>query len=190
MAGHTSQLLISNNTVEKKIHQKESEIAVSELGYIIQASGDKKQLLNKYYVGDVIKYSNDFIPDSWKQYKILSALEAGPRLLENGEIYITAEQGEFQNDIVKGRAPRSAVGKTADRHLLFVTVDGRQPQLSIGMTLSELANFMKNHGIKEAMNLDGGSSARMVVRGYTMNNPGQKRKIASEIIIKIKENQY
>ncbi len=181
---NTDQLLISTNKVDKRLFSIQSEIPVPESGYIIQASGDKRSMLANFCSGDFIIYSFDFIPDSWDRYNIVSALEAGPRLLKNGKIHITAEQGDFNSDIVTGRAPRSAVGLTTNNHLLFVTVDGRQPKLSIGMTLSELAEFMKKNEVNEAINLDGGYSARMVVRGYTMNNPGKKRLIANEIIIK------
>ena len=186
----TAQLIILGKSVENVSSGVEGEISVPDNGYIIQARGNKREILNRFCSGDNLYYRNDFGAGSWQNYNIISALGAGPRLLKDGQIYITARQGEFQNDIINGRAPRSAVGITADNHLVFVTVDGRQPELSIGMTLLELASFMKDYGIKDAMNLDGGASARMVVRGYTMNNPSQKRLIASKLIIKIKENQY
>ncbi len=63
------------------------------------------------------------------------------------------------------RHPRTAVGITAGgRRLLLVTVDGRQPGWSVGMTLQELAALLLRLGATDALNLDGGGSTAMVVR--------------------------
>ena len=52
------------------------------------------------------------------------------------------------------RNPRTAVGATADGRLLIVTVDGRQPGHSVGMSLRELAELFVRLGARSAMNLD------------------------------------
>jgi hypothetical protein len=63
------------------------------------------------------------------------------------------------------RHPRTAVGVAAGgRRLLLVTVDGRQPPYSDGMTLRELADFFLQLGVPSAINLDGGGSTTLVVR--------------------------
>ena len=54
---------------------------------------------------------------------------------------------------------------TADGSLLFVTVDGRQPGHSEGTTLRETAELLRALGAVDALNLDGGGSTTMVVRG-------------------------
>lgn len=59
--------------------------------------------------------------------------------------------------------PRTAAGVTADGHLLLMTVDGRQPGFSEGMSLRELAAFMLAHGAVDALNLDGGGSTTMAI---------------------------
>ena len=70
----------------------------------------------------------------------------------------------FQNDILNSRAPRTALGIRADGSLLLVTVNGRNPGISVGMTLEELAELMIELGAVDAMNLDGGGSTTMVIR--------------------------
>jgi exopolysaccharide biosynthesis protein len=63
------------------------------------------------------------------------------------------------------RHPRTAVGMSRDgRRLWLVTVDGRQPDHSAGMSLLELGTLMRNLGAVQAINLDGGGSTAMVVR--------------------------
>lgn len=64
----------------------------------------------------------------------------------------------------RARHPRSAVGwDSTGRRLLLVTVDGRQPGFSAGMTLRELARTMRALGASDALNLDGGGSTTLVL---------------------------
>jgi hypothetical protein len=151
-------------------------------GFIIQLHGEKIETGLAFQISEPVFYKDIFDPEL-STTGIDRALGAGPRLIEDGKIKITSQEEGFQPDIAYGRAPRSAVGITADQHLVVVTVDGRQPELSIGMTLRELAEWMLNYGVVEGMNLDGGYSARMVVRGFTMNNPGQERLVNNGILI-------
>lgn len=60
------------------------------------------------------------------------------------------------------RAPRSAVGVTSDgRRMYLLTLDGRQSD-SVGATLSELATLLREMGVDDAVNLDGGGSSTLV----------------------------
>lgn len=129
-----------------------------------------------------ISINNKFQPD-FDQLKILHAVGGGPRLLKAGKIEITGQKESFRSDILAGRAPRTALGLTADNHLLMLTIDGRQNELSVGMTLAEVAQLLQKLGAVEAMNLDGGGSARMVIRGFTVNNPSEKRLIGNGVIV-------
>lgn len=160
---------------------------IPEGGFVIQLHGNSRNQIQDFSTGDEIIYKNEFTPD-WERKGVEFALGAGPTLIKEGRIDITGAQEEFQNDILQGRAPRSAVGITPDNHLLMITVDGRQPQLSIGISLTELAQFMKELGVTAAMNLDGGASTRMVVRKFIMNNPSSERLVANGLLIKIAGN--
>ncbi|HRP07085.1 MAG TPA: phosphodiester glycosidase family protein [Gemmatimonadales bacterium] len=63
------------------------------------------------------------------------------------------------------RHPRTAVGVSGDGgRIWLVTVDGRQPGYSVGMSLLELAALMRDIGAVEAINLDGGGSTALVLR--------------------------
>ncbi len=63
---------------------------------------------------------------------------------------------------LKLRHPRTTVCYN-DRSVIFTVVDGRQPQLSVGMTLEELADLQVELGCTMAMNTDGGGSSVMVI---------------------------
>lgn len=69
------------------------------------------------------------------------------------------------------RHPRTMIGTHADGSIWLVTVDGRQPQLSAGMTLAELRDLAARLGLRSALNLDGGGSTTMWVDGTVVNSP-------------------
>jgi hypothetical protein len=68
------------------------------------------------------------------------------------------------------RHPRTGIGLTRDGSTLFVTVDGRRTT-AVGMTLRGFAAFMRALGAVWAVNLDGGASTTMVIRGKIANSP-------------------
>lgn len=78
------------------------------------------------------------------------------------------------------RHPRTALGLDRDaRTLILAVVDGRQPGTSEGMSDRELAELMLELGCWDALNLDGGGSSIMVLRGRDgepriVNRPSDK----------------
>ncbi len=178
-----TELVVSRGKL-RQINRGEDgqETPIPDSGFILQSHGEARAGLEGFQIGESLFFENDFSPD-WDEKGVVTALGAGPALIKDGKVFITAAAEEFQSDITSGRAPRSALGLTADNHLVMVTIDGRQPGFSIGISLEELAEFMLNYGVVTGMNLDGGGSARMVVRGYTMNNPSDKRLISNAILI-------
>ena len=62
--------------------------------------------------------------------------------------------------------PRTALAKTEDNHLLFIVVDGRRNNVSKGISAKHLTKFLvKNFNPQWAINLDGGGSSTMCVKG-------------------------
>ena len=70
------------------------------------------------------------------------------------------------------RHPRTAVAFDSTGNLLWlVVVDGRQGPRSAGMSLRELADLLLALGAAEALNLDGGGSSAMSLRGRVVSRP-------------------
>ena len=94
----------------------------------------------------------------------------------------SAESYEFSS--MMERHPRTAIGWNQG-YFFLVEVDGRQKNLSVGMTLDELSAYLVKLGCEEAMNLDGGGSATLWYNGKVQNNPcdGQERPIANSLIV-------
>lgn len=109
---------------------------------------------------------------------------AGPRLVENGAVRVTAGEEQFPGDIRYGRAPRSAVGVTKAGKIVFAVVDGRQEH-SHGLTLTEFAELLVKFGVQNAINLDGGGSSALYVDGDVVNSPsdGTERSVGSALIL-------
>ena len=106
----------------------------------------------------------------------------GPRLLTDGRVSVAArpegfaplEAPGFFGSFVASRQPRTLAGVRADGRLLLVTVDGRRPGWSAGVTLPEAARVMRSLGARDALNLDGGGSSAMVVRGELVSRPSDR----------------
>ena len=142
---------------------------------------NKKQLKKNLECKARVRYKYTLTPDIWNDMEY--AVAAGPVLVRNGKKFIQNQR--FQNDIFKGKAPRTAIGFSKDNRLIILTVDGRQKGVSEGATLSELADLMLSFGAYHAMNLDGGGSTQMVVNGHLINCPSEKpsRKVSNAIVI-------
>ena len=98
---------------------------------------------------------------------VVNNLSFGPVLVENGKVAVGTDE-----EVAKamGSNPRTAIGIKADGTYLFVVADGRTDE-SEGLSLYELADFMKELGAVTAYNLDGGGSSTMVFNGVVINNP-------------------
>ena len=153
-------------------------------GFVVSGHGSARQFLEPISVGQALHWDIQMDPP-WFEQGISHIIGGGPRLVRDGEVYITGEAERFQRDILLGRAPRTALGITDEQKLLIVTVNGRNPGISVGMTLEELAAFMLELGAVDAMNLDGGSSTTMVIRDRVLNIPsdGVERPVSSSLII-------
>ena len=69
--------------------------------------------------------------------------------------------------------------------MFLVQVDGRQSDLSVGMTFPELADYLVKLGCQNAVNLDGGGSATLWALGQVVNSPseGQQRPGANSLVV-------
>lgn len=103
-------------------------------------------------------------------------LSFGPALLENSTISVSQNE-----EVGKAKAsnPRTAIGVIDNLHYVFVVSDGRTSE-STGLSLYQLAEFMKGLGVTTAYNLDGGGSSTMYFNGKIINNPTTNGKTIQE----------
>jgi subtilisin family serine protease len=124
----------------------------------------------------------------------LGVVNGGPRLLRAGRAEITAAAEGFDHPEDPGffyafglrRNPRTMAGVTYDARLLLVAVDGRAPGYSAGLTFAEEAAVMRALGARDAVNLDGGGSTTLTVRGTVVTRPSDatgERPIGDAILL-------
>lgn len=83
------------------------------------------------------------------------------------------------------KQPRTIIGKYANDDLIFIVVDGRQNDWSVGVTLERLQEKLIELGVKDAYNLDGGGSTAMYFNGKILNRPSdsKERPVVNNIVI-------
>lgn len=162
---------------------RDKQLVLNEIKVFQAASAKKKAIYLKIEDGLNPSYN----------YTVEQDVIAGvPQLIKNGKIDITWEQEKASKSFAETRHPRTAVAKLNDGKFLMMTVDGRQPGVSVGMSLRELAEYLLSIGAVDAMNLDGGGSTTMVLDGKVVNKPSDKegeRKIGDAIVVTLRKKK-
>jgi exopolysaccharide biosynthesis protein len=118
----------------------------SEVRFLKNSKGKIKAEISKH---------EDVPPKGWQ---IEHGVQAGPRLLpciaSKEEAFVTTDPDGKEIDAIGSNksAARTAVGITADNHVLVLCVAGKgQDEFSAGISLPELASLLKHLGYKEAI---------------------------------------
>ena len=123
------------------------------------------------------------VPDSGRlaerNLQATDVMTAGPMLVRDGSLVPMRTDKTF----VTNRHNRTAVGLRADGTILLVVVDGRTRQ-SEGLSLLDFSRLLRYLGCRQALNLDGGGSTTMYVRGYKngglVNHPSDNGRYDSD----------
>ncbi|SFE49334.1 Exopolysaccharide biosynthesis protein [Peptostreptococcaceae bacterium pGA-8] len=189
--GENIKTALAQNTYGKNIKASTSETA-DENKAVLAVNGDFYGARNSGYVirngqllrsemssseqEDLVIYEDgnmeiikegDITAEELLEKGAVNVFSFGPGLIENGEIIV-----DSSDEVGKAMAsnPRTAIGRISDNHYVLVVSDGRTSE-SEGLSLSELAQFMKGLGVTTAYNLDGGGSSTMYFNGNVVNNP-------------------
>lgn len=189
------EVVVRNDKVTEISDRKGSCVIPSD-GYVISAVGSARDWLKtSAKKGMRVNFSwqlNSLDPreDSiWRRAQ--SILGGGPQLIKAGKIEITDQQEKMSPTFATERHPRTAIAKLSSGQLLLVTVDGRQPGVSAGMTLQTLAELLLELGAVDGMNLDGGGSTTMVIHNQIVNKPSDQtgeRPVSDAILVFPKRN--
>jgi hypothetical protein len=171
--------VLSDGTVQQ---MGVANLAIPADGYVISAQGQSARWLKAQAFTGMRALIYSQLLSRWEN--LFHLMGGGPRLLRQGQMSLTAEQERFRPDITQGRAPRTAFGIGRQGEWLLLVADGRQRH-SKGLTLTELAQLLKEKGAWEALNFDGGGSSAMVIGSQVVNQPsdGQERPVASALLL-------
>ncbi len=109
--------------------------------------------------GDAVTVAADTTPSA---AGIESAAGGGALVLADGTPVDDADAPRLASAAV--RAPLSAAARRPDGTVLFIDVDGRRPEASIGVSRPEMAALMRALGATDGMTFDSGGSATLVAR--------------------------
>lgn len=184
------QTALAQNVYGRNVTEKTSEIAESA-GAILAINGDYYGAQESGYVirdgvlyrdtvregqQDLVIYEDgtfgiiseeDVTAEELLADNAKEVLSFGPALVADGEVAVTEE-----DEVGKAMAsnPRTAIGIIDELHYVFVVSDGRTEE-SEGLSLLEMAEFMKGLGVTTAYNLDGGGSSTLYFNGEIINQP-------------------
>jgi glycosyltransferase involved in cell wall biosynthesis len=145
-------------------------------------------------VGLTVLLNRDMVPDDLKEFRgegidvvfrikgyedIEHAIEAGPMLVEDGQLAIDMESEGWKTDwsiatqaarldYTDMRGPKIAVGINEQGELAVLTINGRIRE-SVGATHVDMAEVLMKYGMVRAMGFDPGGSSTLVVGGKTLN---------------------
>jgi Phosphodiester glycosidase len=167
---------------------------IPHMDRILNRSEFRRYLCGKDWRYDIALH-DEAIPNNCT---LIDAVGGGPRLLPKltaqQEAFITTDPRQGSRDALGSRQlnARTAVGITRDGNIIWVMAAQKPNTTPSGMSLSELAEFMKNLGVEAAINLDGGSSSALYYQGKTfsgkLDTKGKQfqRPIKSVLLVKNK----
>lgn len=142
-------------------------VVIPSNSYVLNFSGSEAYLANKFKVGDKVSYQVNYTNtgnENWSD--VVQAVGAGPRLVINGTVSVNPQaEGYTEAKITQLGGARSAIGVKRDGTILLVTVPGA--------TVYQLAGVMQKLGAYNAMNLDGGASSGLWLKGKYITRPGR-----------------
>lgn len=165
--------IIIENDVITHIYKNKGNTIIPKNGYVYSCGDESDVDISKFIIGETISVKNTIECDKeydqeWNSCNY--AVSAVPLMIYNGSI-IT----DFKSDLCFGelyfyaRHNRTAFGIKEDGTFIVVVLDGKSEK-SYGMTIPELASFMKQQGCNYAINLDGGGSSTLYVKGKGIVN--------------------
>jgi hypothetical protein len=122
---------------------------VAWIAHVADASGQT----NLYAYDEPVRNTTTFVasapsalaPRGARLWDAVDAIGGGPVLIQDGQIVDT-----YENEVFFGAGfpnampyPRAAIGYTRDNHLILFATDGKQPFISMGLTLARLAEELK-----------------------------------------------
>ena len=161
----------SDDFFGNRMQKKETVGIILREGEIISRDTNQKSghhlpnldMMAQYPDGRLEVYAcNEYTADELKSMGARNVLSFGPLLIRDGEI------NNLVYDYYRSIEPRQALGMIAPNHYLLLSVQGRNSD-SKGTTLQRVAEMMKEKGVTQALNLDGGNTMALVFRGRMLN---------------------
>lgn len=171
----STEIVVANGLVQNILHNSYGKTEIPKNGFIYVVFEKNKIDISNIKIGDSAHFNINYeskntttheLSELWNSMDYVMA--STPLLLKNNTIVSTIL--ELTSNFYIKKYPRTAVGVLPDGTWILLVVDGNQ-KTSAGLSLVELANYMKDLGCTDALNLDGGSSSTMIIKNKIINSP-------------------
>jgi hypothetical protein len=170
--------------------RKSEASPIPAAGFVISASGALPPALARLALRDRVDVLSSYAtalgtsPADWQRADDIVG-GAGLLLWRGREVRDWKEEQLPIEGFVDARHPRTLIGRDREGDTWLAVVDGRQPGHSVGMSLPELTALARRLGLVDALNLDGGGSTTMVVKGRVVNRPSDPipRPVSDAIVV-------
>ncbi len=165
---------IKDDVVEEVVIS-DSPVAIEGWDMILTYAGEQVH----FAVGDQVRIETDLGIETGD---IKTAFQGGNWIVKDG--VNVAEAYDSFLGYTTAPQPRTLVGMTEDNHLIFVVVDGRQSDYSLGVSGYDAGELMLSYGCVNAAYLDGGASSTMIYEGEMVNRPsGEKERAVAHALL-------
>jgi hypothetical protein len=172
------RLVVGENRRVARVVTDGSPVGIRGDMKVISAQGQGAQALRAAKIGGLVDIHLDTRP-SWPALRY--AVGAGPQLVRDGQIAVTADDEQFRGDVTR-ISSRPAVGITSDGNVILAAAEGSDAK---GVSCGEMAAIMVRLGCQQAMALDGGGSTTVVANGQVLNSPqdGSERPVSNALLV-------
>ena len=160
-------------------------------GFVLSYGGlEPPASLENLGIGDTLRIERRFVtrhgtaPETWATAE--HVIGGAGLLVRNGQHIEDWTVEDLRAGFTTERHPRTIIGLDRTGTIWLVTVDGRNPAISLGMTFAELQRLAGRLRLTDALNLDGGGSTTMVVRSTVVNHPSDAtgpRKVSDALLV-------
>lgn len=112
-------------------------------------------------------------PEGFTLDGLVSVVSGAPRLVQDGAMVTTLEQGFQEARFTTAVSPRTAIGADSAGQLILVSVPGA--------SIQQMRELMLALGCVDAFNLDGGASCGMYYNGTYLAKPGRELTVTLQV---------
>ncbi|MDG2990215.1 phosphodiester glycosidase family protein [Candidatus Synechococcus calcipolaris G9] len=165
--GNETVITVRNNRVmgqQAVSSQRPQTLAIPQDGLLLVARS-YNSVLGAFANGATVQIQTTANPPEFNAFPYIAG--AGPLLIDRGQVVLNAAAEQFGGGLATQAAPRSAIGQLGNGTILLVTTHNRVG--GPGPTLAEWTQILRQMGLVNALNLDGGSSTAMYMGGQLLD---------------------
>lgn len=165
--GNETVITVRNNQVmgqQAVSSQRPQTLPIPQDGFLLVARS-YNSVLSAFANGASVQIQTSTNPPEFNNFPYIAG--AGPLLIDRGQVVLNASVEQFGGGLDAQAAPRSAIGQLGNGTILLVTTHNRIG--GPGPTLPEWAQILRQLGLVNALNLDGGSSTALYMGGQLLD---------------------